>query len=25
LGANLTRPSAFRDLMARIKRRGGVA
>ncbi|MBK7820369.1 MAG: PHP domain-containing protein [Tessaracoccus sp.] len=25
LGANLTRPSAFRDLMSRIKRRGGVA
>jgi len=25
LGANLTRPSAFRDLTSRIKRRGGVA
>ncbi|MFT3886619.1 MAG: PHP domain-containing protein [Arachnia sp.] len=25
LGANLTRPTAFRDLMGRIKRRGGVA
>ena len=25
LGANLTRPSAYRDLLARIRRRGGVA